>query len=149
MSAFDFANAPRSFSCGKRVTLDGAFWAEGCIGAALLGLPAIPVHRLGLDWPRCFHSLGVALGRHELRRLEMQVAQQAWATSPIATRVAAWPASISRSIAAPILNFESSRPSAAGHAAQDAKERALEEHGYGGKEPVDPSKIVGLEDFIP
>jgi len=85
---FDFANAPRSFSQGKRVTLDGAFWAEGCIGAALLGLPAVPVHRLGLDWPRCFHSLGVALGRHEVRRLEMQVARAGWATSPLARRPA-------------------------------------------------------------
>ena len=88
MTAFDFAGAPRSFSRGKRVTLDGAFWAEGCIGAGMLGLPAVPVHRLGLDWPRCFHSLGVALGRHEVRRLELNVAQQAWMQSPIARRQA-------------------------------------------------------------
>lgn len=88
MSGFDFATAPRSFSRGKRVAIDGAFWAGGCIGAGMLGLPAVPVHRLGLDWVRCFHGLGVALGRHELRRLELQVAQQAWAASPIARRQA-------------------------------------------------------------
>jgi hypothetical protein len=38
---------------------------------------------------------------------------------------------------------------AAAHAAMDAKERSLDEHGYGGKQPVDPSQIVGLEGYIP
>jgi hypothetical protein len=127
--SFDFSTASRSFFAGKRVTTDGAFWA--CMGtwAAMLGLPAVPAHRLGLDWPRCFHSLGVALGQHALRRLELQVAQQAWATSPIARRI--------------------EQESAAVHDAMDAKERALDEHDYGGKEPVDPAQITGLEDWIP
>ena len=89
---FDFANAPRSFSRRTYPVIEridnGAFWAHAGIIAGTLSLPAVPAHRLGLDWARCFHSLGVALGRHELRRLELQVAQQAWMQSPIARRQA-------------------------------------------------------------
>jgi len=65
---------------------DGASWCHMGIIAGLQGFPAIPPHRLGLDWKRCFQSLGVALGQHEVRRLELQVAREAWATSPIARR---------------------------------------------------------------
>lgn len=86
--SFDFSAAPRSFARYRVPHTDGAFWAYMGVVAALQGFPAVPVHRLGLDWPRCFHSLGVALGQHEVRRLELQVAQQAWATSPIARRQA-------------------------------------------------------------
>ena len=71
---------------GKRITPDGAFWAHMGIVAGMAGLPSVPPHRWGLDWQRCFRSLGVALGRHELRRLELHVAQQGWARSPIARR---------------------------------------------------------------
>lgn len=81
--SFPFATAPRSFSRGKRVYPDGAYWAHRDV---LECLP--PFHRWGLDWQRCFHTLGVALGRHELRRLELHVAQQGWARSPIARRQA-------------------------------------------------------------
>lgn len=77
----DFATAPRSFSRGERINTDGAFWAHRGVRE---GLP--PCHLWGLDWPRCFHGLGVVLGQHEVRRLELTVAQQAWATSPIARR---------------------------------------------------------------
>lgn len=86
MSGFPFDTAPRSFSLGKRTVTDGAFWAHMCIVAGVAGLPSVPPHRWGLDWQRCFHTLGVALGRHELRRLELRVAQQGWARSPIARR---------------------------------------------------------------
>ena len=83
MSGFDFASAPRSFTRHRVPLIDGAFW---CARSVLEGIP--PVHTWGLDWPRCFHGLGVALGQHEVRRLELTVAQQAWANSPIARRQA-------------------------------------------------------------
>lgn len=86
MQEFPFDTAPRSFSRGKRVNPDGAFWAYTNIVAGSVGLGMPPVHRWGLDWKRCFESLGVAFGRHELRRLELHVAQQGWAKSPIARR---------------------------------------------------------------
>lgn len=70
--------------------LDGAAWAHIGIIAGKVGLPAVPAHRLGLDWPRCFHSLGVAFGQHEVRRLELTVAQQAFMDSPIAKRAYTW-----------------------------------------------------------
>lgn len=82
----NLATAPRSFARHRVANADGAFWAYMGIVASLQGFPAVPPHRLGLDWQRCFHSLGVALGQHEVRRLELTVAQQAWATSPIARR---------------------------------------------------------------
>ena len=86
MSGFPFDTAPRSFSRGKRTVTDGAFWAHmGCI-AGMAGLPSTPTHLWGLDWQRCFTSLGIAFGQHELRRLELHVAQQGWARSPIARR---------------------------------------------------------------
>jgi hypothetical protein len=90
MSAFDFAAAPRSFSRIRSAgrNLDGAMWCHLGVVAGLLGLPAVPPHRWGLDWVRCFESLGVALGQHEVRRLELNVAQQAWMKSPIARRQA-------------------------------------------------------------
>jgi hypothetical protein len=88
VSAFDFSRAPRSFSRTRMPQTDGAFWAYMGVLAGSVGLPAVPVHRLGLDWQRCFESLGVAFGRHEVRRLELTVAQQAWMRSPIARRQA-------------------------------------------------------------
>jgi hypothetical protein len=41
------------------------------------------------------------------------------------------------------------REAAAANAAVDAKERALDEHGYGGKEPSDPSQLTGLSGYVP
>lgn len=38
---------------------------------------------------------------------------------------------------------------AAAHASADAKEAALDAHGYDGKAPVSPGQIVGLGDFVP
>jgi hypothetical protein len=87
----NFATEPRSFSRTRMPLTDGAFWAYMGVLAGSVGLPAVPVHRLGLDWQRCFESLGKALGRHELRRLELNVAQQAWMQSPIARRQAQEP----------------------------------------------------------
>lgn len=41
------------------------------------------------------------------------------------------------------------REVAAANAKTDAKERALDEHGYGGgKAPVDPSQLTGLSGYI-
>lgn len=82
----NFATAPRSFSRHRVPQLDGAFWAHTGILAGSVGLPAVPVHRLGLDWPRCFHSLGVALGRARMREFEIRLGQEAWEKSPIARR---------------------------------------------------------------
>lgn len=86
--SFPFATAPRSFSRNRTAgrELDGAMWCHLGVVAGSLGHPAVPAHRLGLDWQRCFHGLGVALGQHELRRLELNVAQQSWSSSPIARR---------------------------------------------------------------
>jgi hypothetical protein len=44
--------------------------------------------------------------------------------------------------------FSPAREIEAAHAAMDAKERSLDEHGYGGKQ-VDPSQIVGIAGYIP
>lgn len=83
MSGFDFATAPRSFARHRVPQLDGAFW---CARSVLEGIP--PVHTWGLDWPRCFHGLGVALGRARMREFEIRLGQEAWAKSPIARRQA-------------------------------------------------------------
>lgn len=82
----NFATAFRSFSRHRVPLIDGAFWAYSGILAGQLGYPAVPVHRLGLDWPRCFHGLGVALGRARMREFEIRLGQEAWAKSPIARR---------------------------------------------------------------
>lgn len=79
MSGLDFATAPRSFSRHRVPNLDGASW---CARSVLEGIP--PVHTWGLDWPRCFHGLGVALGRARMRAFELTLAQQKWLDSPIA-----------------------------------------------------------------